>query len=254
MTFSVAAVSKALGGILPERAPVTYIVLFVNGILFVLSLLMTLRAGEGFSLMGGIDGRVLVRLGARFTPLVFHGEVWRLVVPIFLHGSVLHILMNSWVLMDVGPQLEEVYGSSRYLFLYIVTGVISFVVSTAWSIVAWGGGGVAIGASGALMGLIGLMIAITKRHGGIMAEMYRKQLVRWVVYIFVIGFIMRGIDNAAHLGGLVAGYLLGRVFEDREPMNAAERQRAYLLGWSAALVVLASFAAMLAQFFRTAQG
>ena len=199
--------------------------------------------------MGGIDGHALSRLGARRTDLILHGEVWRLVMPIFLHGSLMHIIMNSWVLMDLGPTLEELYGSARYLFLYIVIGIFSFMVS-AW----WHPFGISIGASGSLMGLIGLMIAITKRHGGVLAEMYRKQLVRWVVYIFVFGFFIGGIDNAAHLGGLVAGYLLGRVFEPHQPMNASERQRAYLLGWSAALVVLASFAAMLMQFFRATQG
>ena len=100
------------------------------------------------------------------------------------------------------------------------------------------------------MGLIGLMLAITTRRGGAHMQMLRGQLLRWIAYILVLGFIISGIDNAGHLGGLAAGFLLGRVFADREPMNATERQRAYALGWLAGLVVVASFAFMLTHYFR----
>ena len=82
-------------------------------------------------------------------------------------------------------------------------------------------------------------------------RMVRNQLIRWVLYIFVIGMMIGGIDNFAHFGGLATGFLLGRVFEDREPMNASERKRAYLLGWLAGLTFVASFALMLRQYFRT---
>jgi rhomboid protease GluP len=168
----------------------------------------------------------------------------------FLHGGVLHIAMNTWVLMDVGPQVEEVYGSARYLFLYVATGIASLAASTVWNLFAYRGYGIGIGASGALMGLIGLMLAITTRRGGAYMRMVRGQLLRWVVYILVLGIVVGGIDNSAHIGGLAAGFLLGRVMADREPMNSTERQRAYALGWLTALVVVASFAAMLVDYFR----
>lgn len=254
MTFSLAATTRALATLLPERAPATQVILFVNGLLFVLSLILTARLGQGFSLTGGISGEVLLRLGGRFTPLLLEGELWRLVVPIFLHGGLFHIGCNTLVLMDVGPQLEEIYGSARYLFLYVATGVVSFLASTFSSLYLWGAlGGISIGASGSLMGLIGLMLAITSRRGGLLMQMYRKQLLRWIVYIFVFGFLIGGIDNAAHLGGLAAGFVFGRFFDDREPSSAPERSRAYRLGWLAALVVLGSFAAMLLRFFGTGQ-
>ena len=250
MTFSLAAASRGLAGLIPSENPITYAILMVNAALFLVSLMATARLQGGFSLLGGIDGHVLLRLGARESHLIFAGQIWRLVVPIFLHGGLLHIAMNSWVLMDLGPQLEEVYGSARYFFLYIATGIFSFIVSTAWSIFLWGGFGIAIGASGALMGLIGLLLAITTRRGGIMMQMLRKQLVRWVIYIFVFGFMVGGIDNAAHFGGLAAGFVLGKIFADRQPVDADERKRAFALGWLAAVVVIGSFAAMLAQYFR----
>jgi membrane associated rhomboid family serine protease len=253
--FSLVAVSRSLSGLLPTESPVTYVVLGLNSLLFIVSLLATMRAGENFNLLGGISGQVLFRLGARHAyEIVVQHELWRLVMPIFLHGSILHIAMNTWVMMDVGPQVEEVYGSARYLFLYVATGIVSFIASTAWSVVRYGyaGGGIGIGASGALMGLIGLMLAITTLRGGAYMRMIRGQLIKWVVYILAFGILISGIDNAAHLGGLAAGFLLGKVMADREPADATERKRAYLLGWSAGVVVAASFAFMLMHYFRPA--
>jgi rhomboid protease GluP len=112
--------------------------------------------------------------------------------------------------------------------------------------------GVGIGASGALMGLIGLMLAITTRRGGAYMQMVRSQLIRWIVYIAVFGLLVGGVDNAAHFGGLAAGFLLGRVFADRQPVSAQERQRAYALGWFAGIIVAVSFVLMLMFYFRTA--
>jgi rhomboid protease GluP len=255
LNFSLAAASRSLSSLLPTESPVTYFVLGLNFLLFGVSVLATIRAVESsrapqLGLLGGISSQVLLRLGARQSLLILGGQWWRLVVPMFLHGGVLHIAMNSWVLMDLGPQVEEVYGSARYLFLYVATGIASLAASTVWNLFAYRGYGIGIGASGALMGLIGLMLAITTRRGGAYMRMVRGQLLRWVVYILVLGIVVGGIDNSAHIGGLAAGFLLGRVMADREPMNSTERQRAYALGWLTALVVVASFAAMLVDYFR----
>ncbi len=239
-----AALSKSLSGILPSENPVTMLIFVVNILLFGVSLLATMRVSEGFNLFGSIDGRVLIRLGASHPQFVFNGEWWRLVMAIFLHGGLLHIGMNSWVLMDVGPQVEHTYGSARYLFFYIVTGAVGFALSAVT-------GHFSVGASGSLMGLVGLMLAITTRRGGNYMRMVRSQLIRWVLYIFVIGFLIGGIDNFAHFGGLASGFLLGKIFEDREPMSAPERKRAYLLGWLAGLTFVVSFALMLRQYFQT---
>jgi len=264
LTFSLAAASRSLSTLLPTESPATYVILGLNVLLFGLSLVVTMRVSQTFNFLGGISPQVLSRLGARQPYSILQGEWWRLVMPIFLHSSLLHIAMNTWVLMDLGPKVEEVYGSARYLFLYIITGIASFIVSTAWVLFRYSdlveavgeegarrGMFVGIGASGALMGLIGLLLALTARRGGAYMQMIRAQLLRWVAYILIFGFIVGGIDNAAHLGGLATGFLLGKVVADREPANSAERQRAYALGWLAGLVVAASFAFMLRNYFRT---
>jgi len=83
-------------------------------------------------------------------------------------------------------------------------------------------------------------------------RMLRSQLVSWLVYMGVLGFLMPGIDNLAHAGGFAAGFVLGKMMADRQPADAAERRRADALGWTAALAVAASFAFMLLNYFATA--
>jgi rhomboid protease GluP len=248
LNYSLAAASQSLSGILPAEYPVTYVVMIVNFVLFAVTLMATVQATGQFSIFGSVDGRVLYRLGAMWPfDIVVGGEWWRLVMPIFLHGGIMHIFFNSWVLVDIGRQVEAVYGSPRYLFLYVLTGIGGFVVSMAWSLQFERGQRLAVGASASLLGLIGLMLAITQRRGGAYMQMVRGQLVKWIVYIGVLGLLIPGIDNAAHAGGLAVGYVCGRIFMDREPVTGPERKRAYLLGWIAGFIVVAAFGAVIAR-------
>lgn len=243
LTFSLTAAGKSLGELLGGEAPVTRVFLVINVLMFGVSLLATARAAGTLNLFGGISGQVLFRLGANLPGDIFSGEAWRLVTAMFLHGGLIHIGFNMMVLLDFGPNLEQVYGSPRYLFLYVTTGVASFVVSSLM-------GHFSVGASGALMGLAGLMIAITTQRGGAAMRMLRGRLLMWVGSIFVIGFMLPGVDNAAHLGGLAAGFGLGKLFADREPALGNEQRRAYALGWLAGMVVAASFVMMLVKYFQ----
>jgi len=159
----------------------------------------------------------------------------------FLHGGLIHIGFNMMSLMQLGPALEELYGSARYLFLYVATGAFGFLVS-AWF------GNFSLGASGALLGLVGVMLAITTKRGGAYMRELRSRLVSSVVILFILGFSGVGIDNYAHFAGLAAGFGLGKLFADRQPMNASERRTAYALGWLAGLVVVVSFALMILHY------
>jgi rhomboid protease GluP len=189
-------------------------------------------------------------MGARYWPAIQAGEVWRLVTPMFLHAGLLHFGMNTLFLVDMGPQVEQIYGSARYLFLYVLCGICSFVVSTGWGYWIYGGAPLSIGASGALAGLIGVMLAMTTKRGGTYARMIRAQMIRMVGYLVVMALLPIGIDNAAHFGGLAAGFGLGKVFADREPMNSTERNRAYALGWIAGITVVASLVIMVVRNIR----
>ena len=253
MTFSVAAASRSLGRLLPTTSPATYGILGFSCLLYVVSLLWSLRlsglqqpGGGAFGILnslGGINGEVLQRFGASL-PLSYNlVQPWRFVMAVFLHGSLLHIGFNMWVLMDIGPQIEELYGSARYFFIYVVTGIGGYLLSSFF-------GHFSVGGSGALLGLIGVLLAITTGRRSAGMRMLRQQIIRWLIYILVWGLLFPGIDNMAHLGGLATGFLLGRIMMDRPPTSPEERKQAYWLGWSAALIVAASFAMMVYENFR----
>jgi rhomboid protease GluP len=145
-------------------------------------------------------------------------------------------------LMQFGPAIEELYGSARYLFIYVFTGAFGFLLSAFT-------GHFSLGASGALLGLVGVMLAVTSKRGGAYMRDLRSRLISSVVILFVLGFSgFMAMDNWAHGGGLAAGFILGKVFADRQPMNAGERRRAYILGWLAGLVIVASFVFMIVHY------
>lgn len=248
MTFSLAAASKSLSKLMPTTSPATYAILTLSCVMYGLSLLWTMRisgfqapSGGGLGALlnfGGIDGMVLQRLGASLPLPINLLQPWRFVMAVLLHGSVVHIGFNMWVLMDIGPQIEELYGSARYFFIYVVTGIGGYVVSSLF-------GKFSVGGSGALLGLIGVLLAITTGRRSAGMQMLRSQIIRWLIYIAVWGLLFPGIDNFAHAGGLATGFLLGKIMIDRAPVAPEERKRAYLLGWGSALVVIASFTAMI---------
>jgi rhomboid protease GluP len=247
VNFSLAAASKSLERLMPGTSPVTYALLAISCVLYVVCLLATIREGGlaavgggilGMFGIGGIRGDILLRLGESL-PLGYNLiQPWRFVMAVFLHASLLHIVFNMWVLMDVGPSIEELYGSARYLFIYVATGIGGYIVSSSI------GGHPSVGASGALLGLIGVLLATTIGRRGAGSQMLRSQLIRWLIYIAIWGLLFPGIDNYAHAGGFVTGFLFGKIMEDRPPATPEARKWALALGWLTALVVVASFVMM----------
>ncbi len=245
LSFSMAAATKKLAAITGLNAPVSTIFLGLNFFLFIIQLMFTMQAGQagGLNILWRLDGISSYRLGAIYGPAVlFDHQFWRLVTAMFLHGGLIHIGFNMMALMQFGPAVEELYGSPRFLFLYTVTGAFGFLVSSF-------AGHFSLGASGALLGIMGAMLAITTKRGGAYMRDLRSRLISSLVFLFVLGiFGPVGIDNWAHGGGLAAGFVLGKIFVDREPMNKSERMRAQILGWIAGLAIVASFVLMLLHF------
>ena len=135
------------------------------------------------------------------------GQWWRLVTAGFLHGGLMHILMNSWVLFDLGAQVEEVYGPSRMMVIYFVSTVCGFLASMFWSPMV-----PSIGASAGIIGLIGTMIALGMMHRSALGAAIRGVYVRYAVYVLLFGLLpFFSIDNAAHIGGLAGGFVVARL-------------------------------------------
>jgi hypothetical protein len=125
---------RSLCRLLPTTSPATYVFLSLSCLLYGASLLATVRSGGfqapsggffGIFNLGAINGVVLQRLGASLPWPIDLVQPWRLVMASFLHGSLMHIGFNMWVLMDIGPQIEELYGSARYFFIYVAAGLHS---------------------------------------------------------------------------------------------------------------------------------
>jgi rhomboid protease GluP len=251
LRFSLAAMSKKLSRLFGEHeAPMTTALLISNILMFGVSWVVIANAGGGGGLriLGGMGGETMYRLGASFGPSIFYQNEWyRLVTAMFLHGGLIHIGFNMMALMQFGPALEELYGSARYLFLYLVTGAFGFLVSASL-------GNYSLGASGALLGLVGLMLAVTTKRGGSYMRELRSRLITSVVILFILGFSGMGLDNYAHAAGLASGFGLGKLFADRQPMNSRERRTAYALGWLAGIAIIASFTLMMLHFHDSLPG
>jgi rhomboid protease GluP len=196
--------SDILGGFIPHARFTTSIILLLNCGLFAVTLALSMGA-VSMNALTGIDGPTLYRLGAKWR--IFEtGQWWRLVTAGFLHGGILHILMNSWVLFDVGAQVEEIFGAARMVAIYFVGSVTGFLLSSMWS------NSLSVGASAGIMGLIGAMIALGVRNRSNPAAVaLRGMYIRWVMYMLVLGFLIPFIDQAAHIGGLVGGFCIAYV-------------------------------------------
>lgn len=195
--------SDVAGGLIPHARFTTTVILLINFGLYAATALYSMRHSGAESLFD-VDGRTLLIFGAKYPPAIWQGQWWRLVTAGFLHGGILHIVMNCWVIFDLGTQVEQVYGTSRYLVLYFLTTVAGFLASSWWS------GALSVGASAPLFGLIGAMIAlgVRNRHTSLGAAM-RGHYTQWALWGLAMGFLpgLR-VDNAAHLGGLAAGFVI----------------------------------------------
>lgn len=230
-------------GVIPVPTTASAVFVVINLAMYVVSWYMTQNSASaqlyGAPSMGGISNEVLLRLGAK-APYILAGQWWRLVTAMFLHAGLLHIGMNMWCLVDLGPEVESLFGTPKFIVLYLVTGVIGFILSLWWSPF-----GMSIGASGAIMGLIGILIGASFHHGQ-MGKEYRSQLWRWVIYIAIFG-IFFAVDNAAHIGGLLSGLALGYFIPEGEPGTRPGENLWNALAVLSVLVIAGSFALMALQ-------
>jgi membrane associated rhomboid family serine protease len=172
---------------------------------------MVIFQGGGGIMMFQID--TLVQFGAHYPPLVVQGQWWRLFTAVFLHAGLWHLMFNVIALQQIGPMCEQIFGRTRMLFYFMLTAVVANV-----GYQFFGGDVVSVGASGGLMGLIGLAGGWGQKEGSGFGLAVRNQMVKWAVYTIGFGFFI-GANNIAHLGGFVCGFLIGFLVKTSRQRN-----------------------------------
>ena len=228
-----------------------FVPLVVGGsaVLYVLTLLATVRGGQ--SIMGGgfnilaPNTPALLAFGASGGLPVFQlGFWWTVLSATWLHGSLLHIVFNMMWVRDIGPSTADVIGPGRTIIIYVVSGVCGFLLSSVASeylppLPLLRGAQVTVGASASIFGLLGALVHYGRKSGSSYVHAQAKQ---WALIMFIYGLIMPGIDNFAHAGGFLGGYVTSAFF------NPLTREKGdHLL--VAAILLLLTFAAIAMSIF-----
>ena len=159
--------------------------------------------------IGGVDADVLWSAGADGPLAVFsEGQWWRLFSAVFLHANVIHIFFNCWVLWQLGRIAEPLFGTHRFLLAYLACGLCSSLASDTWMQLN-GDQTISIGASGAVFGILGLLLGHVRRRHDEAARHFGRILLQNALFLLVIGFLMPQVNQAAHVGGLATGFLIG---------------------------------------------
>jgi rhomboid protease GluP len=180
-----------------RRAPVTMMILVVIAIVFAFEVMTDPSFSEN----------TMIRLGAIMPWPLLHGEYWRFLAAMFLHGGWLHWAVNSWALYQLGMLYESLFGSPRFALIYFTTGICASIASSL------AGHGPAVGASGAIFGILGAFIFSIRRSPQYRHQPWTRslisQLIFWILVNIGIGLYFPFIDNVAHMAGLATGLLLG---------------------------------------------
>ena len=163
---------------------------------------------------GSTNTGVLLKFGAMEAQHIAAGDYWRLFTATFLHSGLMHISFNCIALFIFGQQLEPIYGRGRFLAIYFIAGLAGSVTSYALSISA-APNTLGVGASGAIFGVLGGLVAFYAIHRDRFGEIGRQSLTGLLVIVainVVFGFVVPGVDNFAHIGGFIAGLLIGLAY------------------------------------------
>lgn len=182
--------------IMKLRKPfITYALIIINIIVFILMYIL----GSGSE-----DVDTLIKFGANYVTLTKDGEYIRLITSAFLHIGLIHLVLNMYSLYIVGTQVEYFYGKIKYIFIYLFSAVMGSLFTLVLSV----DNTVAAGASGAIFGLLGSILYFGFNYRGQIGNAIINQIIPIVILNLVIGFTTPGIGNAAHIGGLIGGYII----------------------------------------------
>lgn len=207
---------------LSPRPWMTHALIAANVVIWLLSL----RSGGGIA---QTPASTLFALGGNAASAVQQGEWWRLLSAIFLHASLMHVTMNMLGLYTAGVTVERIYGARAYLLIYLASGLLGSALSLHFAAQHV----VSVGASGAVFGVTGAMlVAVGKNREQIPETLSKRlivQLAVFIAYALLQGFSRQGIDNAAHIGGLIGGSALAWLLPARLDMSRYQRTAAVSL-------------------------
>jgi rhomboid protease GluP len=237
-------VGRLLTNLLPGITAATSLIMLVNGFWFVMMVMAQIKAGGG---LAGFDLELLIRFGAgRSRPVIMPsgeitgGEWWRLITPIFLHAGLLHFIFNSFLLIQLGPIVEAIYGTRRFWVIYLACGIGGSMASQLPRSVT------TVGASGAILGLIGLLLVHGWRSGSVLGQSMKQLTIRLMLYTVILSVVFN-IDHLNHAGGFVTGALLALVVPHGEFRNRSEQNIWQLLALAGVALVLFAFLQVAAQ-------
>jgi len=231
---------RLFSSILPHFSNLTSILITFNVVMLALPLMIWGAApAAGFFSLLSPSGKTMLLFGAKWDPLIVElGQYWRLVTAGFLHWGVIHLAMNSYALTILGPLVEESFGWRKTLFIYIVCDACAFGVSAVFS-----RDSLSAGASGPVFGLIGFAFVFAKFRAGSRGRAISQQMMGFITPAIVMLFLP-GIDNAAHIGGFLAGAVLAMFVDSGEPYTPQARRLWAVLTVLTLLVLFGSFAMM----------
>ena len=187
-----------------------------------------------------ISASTLAQFGGNNSLLVKSGELWRLITSAFLHVSLIHLLVNMYSLVILGTQVETYIGKWKFLFIYFISAITGNLLSLVFS----APNVVSVGASGALFGLMGALLYFGYHYRLYLSDAIKNQIIPIIILNLFIGFVISGIDNVAHIGGLIGGYLASMAIG----IDNKSEKRDMLNGWIV-LILLIGFLSYIV-FFR----
>lgn len=176
-----------------KKPIITYLIIGINVIVFLLMYLL----GNGSN-----DVYTLIKFGANYRGTIVYHEYYRLLTCAFLHIGVLHLLFNSYSLYVVGTQLESYFGKIKYIIIYLFSAIVASLMSIIFN------DSISAGASGAIFGLLGALLYFGYHYRVYLGNALKSQIIPLIVANLAFGFMANGIDNAAHIGGLIGGVLI----------------------------------------------
>lgn len=185
------------------------------------------------------DNESLIKWGANFRPITLEGEWWRLITNCFLHIGILHLLMNMYALLYIGLLLEPHLGKARFTAAYLLTGIVASIASLWWHDLT-----ISAGASGAIFGMYGVFLAMLTTN---LIEKSARRALLTSIAVFVgynlLNGMKGGIDNAAHIGGLIGGVVVGYAYYPSLKKPEATNLKYSVIGVLAVLILATSFIA-----------